>query len=265
MKKIVCLLILGFFLSSFVVGQDTLRRENGVVFLGIPLVTSPNTLDGWGSADGGAFGEDYIYTYVELNDSYNGVNLEGSRWMSSGELLPEKFPEAMALGLGFLPDTFLWNFHVDTLFVEVKDAETPLTQNYTFIYEVFEGANTGPLDSLHIVEIDGTLEEPSIIQVFPQITTATHSLQSDSRVFELYPNPSGRETFMYSNISISDASRMELSIISLDGRVCFEKQTINIEEGCQRTKLPLPEKSGVYFVRILIDERELYFLKWIVH
>ncbi len=228
-------------------GQDTLRRENGVIFLGLPLISPPNTLDGFGSADNGEFGDDYVYTYVEINDSYNGTNLENSTWMSYGDLLPEKFPDAIALGLGFFPDTFIWSFHTDTLFVLVKDAETTLTQDYTFFYDVFEGANPGPLDSLHIEELDGTLVEPSIIQIFPEITTSTEEVEWLDNLM-VFPNPSdGPLNITFHSERLSDYN---LIIHNTLGQRIHSERWEDIPSGTIRLQPKVDLGSGQYIIQI---------------
>ncbi len=263
MKKIIHILILLLGITSVSISQDTLRRENGVIYLGLPLVSTPNTIDGWGSADNGAFGEDYIYTYIEQNDSYNGNNLEGSRWKSYGEFLPEKFPDAIAIGLGFMPDTFIWDFHVDTLFVEVKDTETPLSQNYTFLYDVFDGANPGPLDSLHISEIDGTLEEPSIIQVFPQQgTTPVPYVANEIFEIKLLQNQGGNNAFL--KMDLPEKTKMNYSIFSSNGQLVSYRNNIHVWPGENKIEIPRPLSNGIYFIKVQLENHQIHTLKWVV-
>lgn len=240
-----------FICIAQVFSQDTLRRENGVVYFGIPLISSPNTIDGFGSADGGEFGTDYVYTYIEIDDSYNGVNMENSTWMSYGDLLPVKFPDAIEIGLGFFPDTFIWVFKTDTLFVEVKDAETTLNQEYTFLYETFEGANPGPLDSLFIAEIDGTLTEPSIIQVFPQVSTSVSEIV-ETYDFDISPNPSKEQTFV--SYTLSEASDVEIHIIGMDGKTYFESMPFFQAKGEHRFEVNQSMPLGLYIIQLRVND-----------
>jgi hypothetical protein len=250
-----------FFLICIVnlFSQDTLRRENGVVYFGIPLITSPNTVDGFGSADGGDFGTDYVYSYIEINDSYNGVNMENSTWMSYGDLLPIKFPDAIEIGLGFFPDTFIWAFHTDTLFVEVKDAETTMNQEYTFIYETFDGANPGPLDSLFIAETDGTLTEPSIIQVFPDMSTSIIETAA-SYDFNISPNPSKDDAII--EYSLSEASNVVINIIGIDGKNYFKSSSSYQAKGEHRFEINHPLPFGLYIIQLQIND-SIISRKWL--
>lgn len=247
---ILTILLLSLFTNLY--SQDTLRRENGVLYLGNPLITSPNTLDGFGSADGGVCGDSLVYTYIEVDNSYNGENLENSSWISYGDLLPTKFPPIVAIGLGYSPDTFRWNFQVDTLFVEVKDAETENFTNYTFLFEVFDGANSGLLDSLYIAEIDGTVAEPSIIQIFPQEFVTGINSMDETLNFSLFPNPSSHSTHL--SFYGGQTDKAEITVYSIIGKTVF-KETIDIEPN-QRNLYHLQNDltEGVYLIKLEIGE-----------
>ncbi len=244
-----------------ITAQDTLRRENGVTYLGIPLVSAPNTLDGFGSADNGMFGDDYVYTYLEQNDSYNGSDMINSTWMSYGDLLPEKFPDAIETGLGFFPDTFVWNFQEEFLYVVVKDAETTATQDYTFTYEIFEGANPGPIDSLHIVETGGLLQEPSIIQIFPQVFTSTSFLNESANVnLKIIPNPSVGDAKL--NYELENNKTVRYKIYSQMGQLIFESELSSKNKGEYSYELPSDLESGIYFIQLEVDRKSIV-KKWV--
>lgn len=250
------LLVLVFTISlAFLQAQHILQRENGVIFNGVEIISPPNLNDGFGSAADGMYGDSLSYFYEEQNNSYNGVDLVGSQWMSYGDLLPKVLPGVVTIGLGFNPDTFRWEFTADSIFVSVKDAETSNFSNYRFEYQKFSGPGTG-VDSLHIY--DTILIEPSLVKVYEDISFVSIREKYSQVRLHAFPNPCQQSV----QLRIPKGQDLKQVIVQdINGRVFNQPYTTN----SAGINIAMDELNhGLYVVAIETTNGNLYYEKILV-
>ena len=87
------------------------------------------------------------------------------------------------------------------------------------------------------------------------LITNNNEIKSE-RSFNLavYPNPANDKVFI--EVFNSNNSSVKIEIMSMDGRILFEKETLNL--GVTNVSVDLNEfSSGVYIVRAISDKNSL--------
>lgn len=220
---------------------DTLKLEFGFRVGTSDFVDPPNTVDGWGSVAGGTYGEDLVFHFAEINDSYNG-SLDGSEWISFGSMMSVQNYPYLESSIGFYPDTIRYRFLNSTeLDIHFSDSQG----SYYLIeanYEVFPGTGTLGIDSMSVVS-SSSLIFLHIVQINngPIISSVNDKTLHPCKVF-FYPNPAKNV------INIDAQENFSVSLIGTDGQVLISD--------CHDISLDISHlPAGLYFIELNNNEK----------
>ncbi len=236
MRKLIIFLFIFSTLAS-VKAQDTLKIEFGFKMSGVEYVAPPNSVLGWGSAGNGTYGEDLVFHFAEIGNSYNG-NLTGSQWISYGSMMSAQQYPYLEYGLGFYPDTIKYFFINSTELNMYFTDSVGNSDSLQTTWELFPGSGSFGIDSMMAIVPSLNIEYSHNIQVNnAPIITSTNEIKTNQNI-DIYPNPTNG--FVYINTGNYD----RIEILTLQG-----KMLLNFQK--KGRKLDLSElPTGIYIARI---------------